>query len=152
MKTIAVILFFLFTWFISTPFTNFKASQQTLFGGRAKSGKTIHYQFKTKARVASTDFSIDGIWIGNDMVKFQVYSISREKERSTNFQRGDSIFIDAYQYSRPDPEGNLKVKKENNTSAPEEYKGLALIKYRYKNTEKYVVIKHISTLPSVYMP
>ncbi len=152
MKAIAVILFFLFSWFISTPFTNFKTSQQTLFGGRAMSGKTIHYQFKTKARVASTDFSIDGIWIGNDMVKFQVYSINREKERSTNFQRGDSIFIDAYQYERPDPEGNLKVQKENNISAPKEYNGLAIIKYRYKNTEKYVVIKKINKLPNVYMP
>jgi hypothetical protein len=152
MRFIAILLFYFFGWFISVPFDSFEATQQKSFGGRAKSGSTVHYQFKMVSKVSSDKFELKGLWIGIEKVDFKMYSLNAEKQQQKTFQRGDTIYVDAYVHSRPDENGNLVSQGINSVPPPIEYTGLGLLKYDYKGKTKYHIIEEIKKLPNVYYP
>ncbi len=152
MKITAVIFLFLFGWFISVPFSNFEATQQKSYGGRAKSGSTIHYSFKMVSKVSSEKLKFEDLWIGINKLEFKTYSLDTERMRKNTFEKGDTIYIEAYIHSRPDENGNLVSDGLTTTPPPIEYSGLGLLKYLYKGKTKYRVIKEIKKLPKVYYP
>lgn len=152
MRVLAIVLFYFFGWFISIPFDSFQATQQKSFGGRAQSGSTIHYQLKMVSKVPSDKLQFEDLWIGNQNIELKAYSLNAEGQQQMSFQRGDTIYINAYVHSRPDENGNLVAEKLDSTPPPIEYKGLGLLKYEYKGKTKYHIIDEIKTLPKVYYP
>jgi len=152
MRIITIFIFYFFGWFISIPFDSFQATQQKSFGGRARSGSTIHYQFKMVSKVSSDNLKFKDLWVGAKNIKLNAYSLNAENQQQMSFQRGDTIYIDAFVHSRPDENGNLVAEELNSTPPPIEYKGLGLLKYEYKGKSKYHIIEDIKVLPKVYYP
>lgn len=152
MKYTAILLFYFFGWFISVPFDNFQATQQKSYGGRAKSGSTIHYQFKMLAKVSSDKLEFTNLWIGMDNMEIRYYSKDNDKQQQSSFERGDTIYVDAYVNSRPDENGNLVTVGTGSIAPPIEYQGKGLLEYKYKGVLKYYTIENIKSLPKVYYP
>lgn len=152
MKYIAILLFYFFGWFISVPFDSFTATQQKSYGGRAKSGSTIHYQFKMLAKVSSDKLEFTNLWIGVDNMKIKYFSLDNDKQQLNSFERGDTIYVDAFVNSRPDENGNLVTVGTSTKALPIEYQGKGLLEYKYKGKIKYYTIEEIKSLPKVYYP
>ncbi len=152
MKYIAVILVFFFGWFGVTPFSAILSTEQVSFGGRAQSGKTVQYQLKFIAKAPSTKLSFDGLWVGVNEVEMDVYAITMGDKKLSTFEKGDTVYINAYQRHLPNKEGSLELSKYSSKAVPIEYKGRAVLQYKFKGKTKYYTIEEFKKLPKVYYP
>lgn len=151
MKYIAVVLVFFFGWFGGTPFSHLLSTEQTSFGGRAQSGKTVQYQLKFIAKAPSTKLSFEGLWIGVNEVEMKAFS-KIDGVINQTFEKGDTIYIDAYQRHLPNKEGSLELSKYSSKAVPIEYKGRAVLQYKFKGKTKHYTIENFKKLPKVYYP
>lgn len=152
MKFLVVLGFFLFSWLFPAPIKFIESSKQEAYAGHRASGKSIHYLVKFIANKPSSKVSFDKMWIGADHIEIKAYTKSNTNVISTAFEKGDTVFVDAYQHFRPDKEDNLIMVTNDFPKVPKEYKGQAFIQYTYKGKVKYFIVKEFIEKEKVYYP
>lgn len=121
------------------------------YAGQAQSGKSNHYQIKMIAKTNSSKLSFENLWVGTQFLNIKAYTLENNWAKS-EFEKGDTIYIDAYQRFLPNDKGGLEAQKTEQKTVPMEYQGQALLEYKYKGKSKYWIISEITSLPSVYYP
>jgi len=154
MKILGFILLFLFGIFFSIPFKMVESTQQTVNGGRMETGSSVIFQVKMVAKKPSTKLHFEDLWIGVTHYSVTASHQKADNSISTDFEKGDTIYIQAAQQYLPNSRGELSIETQNNSnkSVPMEYSGKALIGYTYKGKQHYQIIKDFTILKTENRP
>jgi len=120
-------------------------------GGRQESGKGINYTFKFVAGKSSEILEINQLWV--DSVYFEVKPQRQLKDLSISheFEKHDTIIIQANHRFLPDENMELKAAYSNEQIPPPyEYSGKALIGYKKRGKQKYLEIEEIKNQKPKY--
>ena len=109
-------------------------------------------KIKLIAKASSEKLIFDKMWIGNEEVKITIERIGAEMQAQNTFEKGDSIYINAYQRFIPQENGALALNKEQGKPVPIIYEGKAIISYQYKGKNKHWIIDDFKVLPKIYYP
>jgi len=136
MRILAFILLFFFG-LINTPhFKLIEATKQNVVGGRKESGRSVVYNFKLVVRKSSDKIQLEDVWIGVKHFSIKASHQDADNSISSNFDKGDTIYFQAEERYLPNENGDLELQKSTNPkNVPIEYKGNALIGYKYKGKQ-----------------
>jgi len=147
MKILGFILLFLFGIFYSVPFKLVEATQQNVVGGRMESGRSEVFEIKLIAKKPSTKLVFEDLWVGVKHFKIKATHQKADNSISTDFAKGDTIFIQAIERYLPSESGELVLQKSDIIKAvPMEYTGKALIGFKLKNKQHYYIIEDFKKL------
>jgi len=153
MKILGFILLFLFGIFFSVPFKVIESTQQTVNGGRMETGSSVIFQVKMVAKKPSTKLHFEDLWIGITHYSITASHQEADNSISTDFEKGDTIYIQATQQYLPNNDGALHIESsEPKKSVPIEYTGKALIGYTFKDKQHYKVIDDFTILKTENRP
>jgi hypothetical protein len=151
MKFLSLILLFLWGWFGGSYFSVHQATRQSVFGGRAQSGKSVNYQIKMIANCNSSKLKFDSIWVNNELLPLKVYRLNSAQQIDLSFSKGDTIFVEAQSRILPNERGVL-VATVSPSKSPIEFSGAALVMYTYKGKHKHYVLESFQELARVNLP
>ena len=143
------ILLFLFGWFFTPPFEKVDATVQHFNAGRRMSGKSVQYKIKFVANKPSRKITFNKVYIGSEPVEFKVYSLNEQKQPVQTYEKGDTIYIDAYMNFRPNDKDVLELVDNGLPKKVEEYQGEALIEFHFKGKKKEFIIEKFAKLKTV---
>ncbi|MCK5857492.1 MAG: hypothetical protein KAG64_08380 [Bacteroidales bacterium] len=152
MKILGFILLFLFGLFFSVPFKVVQSTQQEVVGGRMETGSSTIYLVKMVAKKPSTKLHYEDLWIG---IKHYSVTASHQKPDNTisqDFEKGDTIYIQASQQYLPNDNGEKEIRAEKANKTPIEYTGKALIGYTFKGKKHYFEISDLEILSTENRP
>ncbi|MCK5847232.1 MAG: hypothetical protein KAG84_07330 [Bacteroidales bacterium] len=147
-----IILLFLFGWFNFDAFEEIDATVQHSNAGRRMSGKSVHYQVKLIANKPSKKITFEKMWIGSNPVELTVFTYDDKKQIKYNYEKGDTIYIDAYMRYRPNDKDVLALVENGLPKKVVEYQGEAIIQYKVKSKRKELIIKSFKKLETVNHP
>jgi len=153
MKILGFILLFLFGIFFSQPFNIVQSTRQVVNGGRMETGSSEIFLIKMVAKKPSTKLQFEDLWIGVTYYSIKASHQNPDNSISNDFEKGDTIYIQAVKRSIPDMHGNLQVQEPTNKkNVPIEYEGNALIGYTFKGVQHYAIIKDFQKLKTENRP
>jgi len=152
MKFISVILLCFFGWFSSVPFDKVDATVQHHNGGRRLSGKTVQYRVKVVAHKPSSKITFTNMYIGSEPVEFRVYKLIENNQISSTYKKGDTVYIDASMRFVPNDQEVLQLVDNGLPKKVVEYKGEAIIEYKFRNKKYELVLESFRKIPTVNYP
>ncbi|MFC2097432.1 hypothetical protein ACFLSI_03755 [Bacteroidota bacterium] len=132
---------------IITPYRIIEATSQDWAGGRPEAGYGTYYKLRIIVFTGSEKLYIDQFWVGDDYYEIKPY-INPGQFKNNYFSKGDTIRIQATKYSGSDITKDKNIQKSSNKyiAPPNNYKGEAIIGYKYRNKRKYKKIKFFKKL------
>ena len=152
MKLLVIILGIL-CWFSCPKPEMVDASKVKWVGGRFESGRGTNYTIKLVAKKSSDKLVVDQLWIGGKYFVVKPQRQLKDLSITNEFDKKDTIFIQANLNFRPNEEGELKeIVTDTYVKPPYEFTGAALLGYTMKGKRMYLDIDSIKNQPTVLYP
>lgn len=142
----------------SQEFQIVEATSQKWAGGRKESGQGINYQLKIITKKSSDKLSFEKLWVDTSFYILKTRNL-KNKAKDNSFAKNDTIGIFARKIvskeMNPGLEDEMDLDNNHNLTyeqAPYQFKGAALIGYKYKGKWKYKVIDVFKELEKLNYP
>lgn len=126
-----------------------EATSQKWTGGRASSGYGVNFKITLVYKKKLKMLSFDKLWLKKEAFPLKV---AKKKSEKTIFLKNDTIFLTARKKVRTNEYGDAIKKDEKEQKPPVNFKAEALIHYKVKRKNKYLLISELKKLKAIYYP
>lgn len=127
------------------------ATSQSWHGGVKGSGRGVNYRVSVIVGKDSDVLSFDSLWVGDRGYPVQA-SRPHPFTSADGFHKNDTVTIYASMHQAANPDGDLIPLPVPSKGAPVSYEGDALLSFKVKQKQFYVVVKEFRRLEQLDYP